>query len=48
VPRWSIWVDPVHGDQDEPEVVHLGQQPVQGDLVGYRAADDRLVAVAAD
>ena len=33
---------------DEPEAAYLVQQPVQGSLTGYQAADDRLAAIAAD
>jgi len=39
---------PAHGDQGEPEVADFGQQPVQRGLVGDQAADDRLLAPAAD
>jgi len=35
-------------DQEQPEVADLGQQPVQGGLVGDRAADDGLLPVAGD
>jgi len=38
----------VHGDQGQPEVADLVQQPVQGGLVGYLAGDDRLAAVVVD
>ena len=41
-------VQPTHGDQAEPEVADLGQQPVQRRLVSEQAEDDRLVALAAD
>jgi hypothetical protein len=37
-----------HRDQEQPEVAHLGQQPVQSGLVCDRACDDGFVAVAAD
>src|SRR5438045_7558308 len=39
---------PAHGDQAEPEVTDLGQQPVQRGLVSEQAAEDRLLALAAD
>src|SRR5260370_7505923 len=41
-------VQPAHGDQAEPEIADFGQQPVQRGLVSEQAADDRLVALAAD
>src|SRR6266542_5907027 len=41
-------VQPAHGDQAEPEVADFGQQPVQRGLVSDQAADDRLLALAAD
>ena len=41
-------VQPTHGDQAEPEVADLGQQPVQRGLVSEQAPDDRLLALAAD
>ena len=46
--RWSIEVEPAYRDQDEPEAADLVQQPVQAGLIGYRAGEDRLAAVAAD
>ena len=49
VPRFCLaGVQPAHGDQAEPEVADLGQQAVQRGLVSEQAADDRLVALAAD
>src|SRR5215472_11614807 len=41
-------VEPAHGDQAEPEVAHFGQHPVQRGLVSEQAADERLLALAAD
>jgi hypothetical protein len=41
-------VQPAHGDQAQPEVADLGQQPVERRLVSEQAADDRLLAPAAD
>jgi hypothetical protein len=35
-------------DQEQPEVAYLGQQPVQGSLIGDRADDDGVLPVAAD
>jgi len=46
--RWSIWTEVAYRDQEQPEVAHLGQQPVQGGLIGDRACDDGILAVAAD
>jgi len=49
VPRFGLAsVQPTHGDQAEPEVADLGQQPVQRGLVSEQAPDDRLLALAAD
>src|SRR6266487_6874262 len=49
LPRFGLaGVQPAHGDQAEPEVADFGQHPVQRGLVGEQAADDRLLAVAAD
>src|SRR6516225_9646459 len=41
-------VQATHGDQADPEVADLGQQPVQRRLVSEQAEDDRLLALAAD
>src|SRR5580692_11563101 len=46
--RRATGVQPAHGDQAEPEVADFGQQPMQRGLVSEQAADDRLVALAAD
>jgi hypothetical protein len=35
--RWSIWAGTAYRDQDQAEIADLGQQPVQGSLIGYRA-----------
>src|SRR5215468_10564826 len=43
--RWSIWVESPHRDQDEAEIAHLVQRPVQGGLIGQRPGNDRLAAV---
>src|SRR5580693_7633876 len=49
VPRIGLaGVQPAHGDQAKPEVADFGQQPVQRGLVSDLAADDRLLALAAD
>lgn len=42
------WIESAHRDQDEPEVAHFGQHPVQGGLIGKRSRDDRLAAFAPD
>jgi hypothetical protein len=34
--RWSICIEAAHRDQEQPEVAYLGQQPVQGGLIGDR------------
>ena len=36
----------LYRDQEQPEVTHLGQHPVQGGLIGDRAADDGFLPVA--
>src|SRR5580693_10278572 len=41
-------VEPAHRDEAEPKVADFGQQPVQRGLIGERAGDDRLRAVAAE
>src|SRR5579875_1140106 len=41
-------VQPPHGDQTEPQVADFGQYPVQRGLVSEQAANDRLLALAAD
>src|SRR5579859_795924 len=49
VPRFGpAGVQPAHGNQAEPEVADFGQQPVQRGLVSDQAADDRVLALAAD
>ena len=49
VPRFGLaGVHSAHGDQAEPEVADFGEQPVQRGLVSEQAADDRLLALAAD
>src|SRR5215470_3387066 len=49
VPRFGpAGVQPAHGDQAEPEVADFGQQPVQRGLVSDQAAEDRLLALAAE
>ena len=35
-------------DQEQPEVANLGQQPVEGSLIGERAGDDGFLPVAGD
>ena len=35
--RSSIWIEVAYRDQEQPEVAYLGQQPVQGSLIGDRA-----------
>jgi hypothetical protein len=35
-------------DQEHPEVAYLGQQPVQGGLIGERAGDDGFFPGAGD
>src|SRR5215469_3654672 len=37
-----------HGDQAEPEIADLGQQPVQRGLIGERAGDEGLGVLARD
>src|SRR5437763_14379802 len=46
--RWSVWIEVAYRDQEQPEVAYLGQQPVQGGLIGDRARDDGFLPVAAD
>jgi len=46
--RWSIWIEVAYRDQEQPEIAYLGQQPVQGGLIGDRACDDGFFPVAAD
>jgi hypothetical protein len=45
--RRSVWIEVAYRDQEQPEVAHLGQQPVQGGLIGDWAADDGFLLVAA-
>ena len=40
------WPDPI--ELEQPEVADLGQQPVQGGLIGDRAGDDGVLHVRAD
>src|SRR6185437_14172022 len=44
----SLRFKPAHGNDDQAEVAHPVQQPVQGSLVQHRAGDDRLVVVTGD
>src|SRR5215472_101650 len=46
--RWSIWIEVAYRDQEQPEVAYLGQQSVQGGLIGDRACDDGFFPVAGD
>ena len=46
--RWLIWIEVAYRDQEQPEVAYLGQQSVQGGLIGDRACDDGVLPVAAD
>src|SRR6266699_2014632 len=40
--------EPAYGNEDQAEVAHPVQQPVQGSLVRHRAGDDRLAVVTGD
>jgi hypothetical protein len=46
--RWSVGIEVAHRDQEQPEVTHLGQQPVQGGLISDRAGNDGFLPIAAD
>ena len=41
--RVSIGIEVTYRDQEHPEVAYLGQQPVQGGLIGERAGDERFL-----
>ena len=44
----SAGIEPVYGNEDQAEVGHPVQQPVQRGLIRHRAGDDRLAVVAGD
>ena len=44
----SAGVEPAYGNEDQSEVGHPVQQPVQRGLVHHRAGDDRLAVIAGD
>src|SRR5439155_2072248 len=44
----SFRFEPAYGNEDQAEVAHPVQQPVQGGLVRHRTEDDRLAVVTVD
>ena len=47
-PRVTAGVEPAYGNQDQAEVGHPVQQPVQRGLVRHGAGDDRVAVIAGD